>query len=697
MRTMSRLVERVLPLKWLVFGRARRRIPYVRQVTASDCGAACLAMVLGYYGKRVPLDEIRRAMGAGRDDTDGTSLLRVARLYGLCGRGVRAEVEALQSLPESSILCWELHRYVVLRRVRRDSVEFVDPAGDRRLVPMDRFRRSYTGVAFIFEPTEAFEPSPAKPRRIWWPLIKQVLESSGLLGRIILTSFFIQALSAAMPLLTGVLIDRVVPRKDYSLLLILAAAYSLLQLFNALTGFVRAHLLVHLRTQMEVRFTLRFFNHLLELPYAFFHEHTMGDLMVRLGSNSAVKEILTSAVLSTVMDGFAVSFYLILLMLANLPLTILVAGLALARISVLALMLRKQREFLAESLEVQSRSQTYQVEMLSAMETLKAMGLERRAAENWSSLFADGLNVSIKRGRLDAAFSILLSLLGTVSTLSLMFYGTFLVLKGTLTLGTMMAFNALAVAFFGPLNSLVTGGLQVQMLEVYLERINDVMDTRREQNSNATELGSHFSGAIRIERGSFRYSKHGPLVLEEISFAVSPGSWVALVGRTGSGKSTLARLMVGLYEPSSGRILFDEKDLRDLNLNTARSHIGVVTQDIQLFAGSIRQNIALADPKMEFDRVIVAAKLACIHDDIMAMPMAYDTLLTDRGLSLSGGQRQRLAIARALARRPSILLLDEATSHLDAITERQIIQSINKIGCTRIVIANGLRLFVTPT
>lgn len=685
----SDLVERFPALRRLPSDRKARRIPLVRQLAATDCGAAALAMVLGYHGKQVPLDEVRQSLGVGRSGTSAAALLRAGRAYGLRGRGVRAEIDDLHSLPAGSILYWEFSHYVVLQRAAGDHVDIVDPSGGRRSVPIEKFRRAFTGVALIFEPTDAFEPGVAKPQHIW-SLFRQVFARGDLLARILSTSMVIQILSAAMPFLTGVLIDRVVPRKDYSLLLILAAGYLVFQLFNGLAGFVRAHLFLHLQTQIEASFTLRFLDHLIGLPYSFFQQRTAGDLMMRLSSNSSIKEILTSTTLSTVMDGFMVSLYLILLMLANVPLTMMIIAVALARILLVVLMRHKQRELLAENLEISARSQTYQVEMLSGMETLKAMGLEHRAAENWSNLFVDSLNISIKRGRLDAVFSFLQSLLSTLSILAIMFYGTYLVLGGKFSLGTMMAFSALAAGFFLPLTNLISTGLQLQMLEIYLERINDVMNTAPEQDAGAVVSAGPLTGAVTLEHVSFRYSKQDPLILEDVSVAIRPGSRVALVGRTGSGKSTLARLMAGLYEPSSGRLLFDGKDLKYLDLRSVRSQLGIVTQDTQLFGGTVRQNIALADPQMGLDRVIRASKLACIHDDILSMPMGYETILADRGLSLSGGQRQRLALARALACRPVILVLDEATSHLDAVTEELVNQNLARLRCTRIVIAHRL-------
>ena len=684
-----RLLDRFPALRRLARDGPSRQIPLVRQMSATDCGAATLAMVLRYHGKEVPLGEIRQALGVGRNGTTVSALLRAGRVYGLRGRGVRAEIDDVSALPCGTILYWEFRHYVVLERVSTNSVRIVDPAVGRRNVPVGELRRAFTGVALIFEPSEAFKPGKAKTRRAWG-LLKQVFECRGLLARVVSTSAIIQILSAAMPILTGVLIDRVVPQRNYSLLFLLATAYVVFQLFNALTSFIRAHLLLYLQTQVEASFTLRFLDHLVELPYSFFQQCTAGDLMMRLGSNASIKEILTSTTLSTLLDGFMVSLYLILLMLANVPLTLMVIAIAVARVLLVALMRHKQRELLAETLEISARSQTYQVEMLSGMETLKAMGLEHRAAENWSNLFVDGLNISVRTGRLNAIFGTLQNVLGTASTLAVMFYGTYLVLQGSFTLGTMVAFSALAAGFFGPLTSLISAGVQFQMLETYLDRINDVLDTAPEQKPGTVALAEKLTGAIWLEGVSFRYAKPDPLILEDISIAVDSGCRLALVGRTGSGKSTLARLMAGLYKPSAGRIFFDGKDLTSLDLRSVRSQLGVVTQDTQLFGGTVRQNISLADPQMGLDQVIHAAQLACIHDEIVAMPMGYETILADRGLSLSGGQRQRLALARALACRPTILVLDEATSHLDAVTEELVNQNLARLHCTRIVIAHRL-------
>jgi ABC-type bacteriocin/lantibiotic exporter with double-glycine peptidase domain len=441
---------------------------------------------------------------------------------------------------------------------------------------------------------------------------------------------------------------------------------------------------------MQVGFTLRFLEHLVSLPYSYFQQHTSGDLMMRLGSNDTVRTILTSVSLSGVMDGVTAGAYLLLLLAASIPLTLMVLGLGVARMALLALVRWRQRQLLSESLENQAQSQTAQIEILTGIETLKAMGLEYRALENWSNLFVDGLNISLKRGRLDAMFQVALGMLGIVSTLLLLFYGAVLVLNGNWSLGAMMAFNAVATGFLGPLNNLVTSSLQLQMLGVYIERLNEVLNAEPEQDPRCVAVEPRLSGSIRLESVSFRYSSQEPWILRDISLEIAPGSRVAIVGRTGSGKSTLARLLAGLYDPSSGRILFDGKDLRSLDRRSVRRQLGIVFQETQLFSGTIRRNVALSDPAMNTKSVVQAATLACMHDEILQMPMRYDTPLGDRGLALSGGQRQRLAIARALAATPKILILDEATSHLDAVVEHCINANLALLKCTMIVIAHRL-------
>jgi len=657
-----------------------------------DCGAASLAMVLGYYGRPLPLAEVRQVAGGGRDGANAEALLAAGRWFGLRGRGVRVDsIEDLAALEPGAILHWRFSHFVVFERLRGDGLHIVDPAGGRRIVSHQEARRSFTGVALLFEPAEDFQPAEAGAQaRGLQRYLEPLLARSGSLVRVLATSALVQLFALAVPLLIGVLVDRVVPHQDVDLLAVLAVGLGALVAFNLLAVLIRSHLLLELRTRLDAQLTLDFVDHLVALPYAFFQERSAGDLMMRMNSNATVREILTAGALSTVLDGLLVSLYLVVLFVASPKLGLLVLGLALLRIVLLFATRRRQKELMSRSLEAQSSAQAYQVQMLAGIETLKATGAETRAVEHWSNLFVDTLNVSIARGRLQAIVDALLAALAMASPLVILIYGVRQVFAGELSLGEMLALNALAAGFLVPLTQLVTTAFQFQYLDSYLERIDDVMRTPREQEPGNSRPASRLRGAIRLQAVSFRYGPAAPLVVREVSIDVPRGSLVAVVGRSGAGKSTMANLLVGLYRPSQGRILFDGADLAELDLRSVRSQLGVVPQHPYLFGISIRANIALADPALPLSRIVEAARLAHIHEDIQAMPLAYDTLLADGGATLSGGQRQRLALARALATKPAILLLDEATSALDAITESAIQRELAQLRCTRIVVAHRL-------
>jgi ABC-type bacteriocin/lantibiotic exporter with double-glycine peptidase domain len=407
-----------------------------------------------------------------------------------------------------------------------------------------------------------------------------------------------------------------------------------------------------------------------------------------------VRELLTTGAISALIDGSLASLYLVLLFMLSPPLAALVLGLGLLQVMVLVLARRRNQHLMSESLQVEAKAQSYTFELLAGIETLKAAGAERRAAEHWERLFVDQVNVAMRRGRLEASMASVTGTLQLGAPLAILVYGGFQVLNDSLSLGTMLAAAALAAGFLEPLATLVDTGTKLQLLRSYMERINEVLDARREQEGQNVATAHRLSGRVRAESVSFAYGPLAPAVVKGVSLEVQPGQQLGIVGRTGSGKSTLARLLLGMYPPTSGRILFDGIDLAELELRSLRTQIGIVTQSPYLFGSTIRQNIALNNPDMPHESVIAAAKLACIHDEIMAMPMGYETRLVDAGASLSGGQQQRIALARALAHRPAILLLDEATSDLDGVTERTVHQNLSALGCTRIVIAHRLSTIV---
>ncbi len=659
----------------------------------ADCGAACLAMVLGYHGHGVSLADAREVTGTGRGGIDALRLVDAATHYGLLARGVQADLDELHLLPPASILHWGFDHFVVFERLRRDSVEVVDPASGRRRIPLAQFGRRYTGVAITFEPGEHFARS-SMPARGTWRYLRPVLGRARLLRRVLVTSLLMRIFALALPLLTAVLVDQVVPTGNNRLLIIASLASLTMVAYYVLAGWLRARLLLELRTYLDVQLTLGFVTHLVSLPYAFFLKRSAGDLMMRLRSNGIVREFLTTGAIAALLDGGMVLLYLVLLLLLDWPLGLLVLGLGCLQVILLALSGARTRQLMAESLEVEARSGSYVYQLLSGMETLKAAGVEQRGVEHWANLFAAEINTSLARGRLSAIVESLMGGLRLASPLAILTVGGLQVVAGAISLGTMLALSALAAGFLEPLAVLVTTGLQMQLLGSYMARINDVLDTSREQAEVAVRAAGELRGHIQAQAISFRYSPVAPLVVCDVSLEIEPGQKVAIVGRSGSGKSTVAHLLLGLYAPEAGRVLFDGHDLAELEAHSVRRQIGIVTQDAYLFGSSIRENIALADPNLPLEAVERAARLACVHDDVAGMPLAYGTPLADGGASLSGGQRQRIALARALAPQPRILLLDEATSALDAITEAQVYRNLGNLRCTTIVIAHRLSTIV---
>jgi ABC-type bacteriocin/lantibiotic exporter with double-glycine peptidase domain len=668
----------------------RRATPVVLQVTTAECGAACLAMVLGRHGHHVRLEEVRESMGIGRDGASAQQLIDTALRYGMRGRGVKVDLDELEFLPRGAILHWEFGHFVVLERLRKDGLEIIDPAEGRRLIPHEALRTAFTGVAVILEPTPQFVTR--KGERPAYGRLRALLGRGELWLRIAVTSILLQLAALALPAMTGALVDRVIPRRDHHLLLVLGAGLLALVAFQFLASLVRAHLLLHLRTEIDARMTLEFLEHMFDLPLAFFQSRPAGDLITRMSSQTTVRELLTSGVLSGLLDGALVLFYLLLLLIADPQLGLVALGLGSAEILVFLFTRRRQEELTSQTLSTQARSVSYQMEMLAGVETLKSMGAEHRATGAWSHLFVDELNVALERGALEATTEALLGGLRLLAPLTLLGFGAWQVVRGELTLGTMLALAALGGGFLGPLSGLVAAASRLTLLRSYWARITDVLEAKREQTGHALPAPK-LRGGITVDRLSFAYPGAAPVV-RDVSVTIAPGQFVAIVGRSGSGKSTLASMLMGLHRPTAGRVLYDGVDLEQFDLRSLRSQLGVVTQRPALFGESVRANIAFGDPRLTMPQIERAAQVACIHDDIVAMPMGYETMLADGGSSLSGGQRQRLALARALARRPAILLLDEATSALDAETERRVQAALERIPATRIVIAHRLSTIV---
>jgi ABC-type bacteriocin/lantibiotic exporter with double-glycine peptidase domain len=426
------------------------------------------------------------------------------------------------------------------------------------------------------------------------------------------------------------------------------------------------------------------------LPFRYFQERAGGDLLMRLNSNNLIREAVTNQTLSLLLDGLFVVVYVALL-LVQAPLFGAVA-VALGAVELLVLFSshRSIRHLSQRTLAAETAEQSYLTEVVQGMQLVKASGAEAHVTDCWTNLFVKQLDAATERDRALAKIETAIGALRTLSPLVLLWVGASSVLGGSMSLGTMLALNTLAMAFLTPLSTLVGNAQQLQLVGAHFERIADVLTSTPEQEAPTTKRRHELAGRVEVKHLTFRYDSHAPPVLRDISFSIEPGQKIALVGPTGCGKSTLAMLLLGLYQPDEGEILYDGVPLTCLDYRHLRAQVGVVLQESFLFYGSIRENISFGDSSIPLERIIEAAKLAAIHDEIMGLPMGYETIVSEGGTSLSGGQRQRLSIARALVRQPAFAIFDEATSHLDVLTEQQVEANLSGLACTRIVIAHRL-------
>ncbi len=649
-------------------------------------------MVLGYYGCHVPLDEVRDRFEGGRDGASAFDILEVAKAFGLQGRAVRLEMEDFDALPPGAILHWRMSHFIVLEKTRKDGIDVVDPDGGSRYHPMREVERHFSGVAILLEPSESFQTADG-PSSPLWTYARRFSAHSGHLWRTVVLSILLQFLAMALPLVMGIVVDRVVPRADTYLLGVLFSGIAIVSVYTFFTSFVRAHALLALRTHLDLEMTTGFLQHLLRLPFSFFQLRQTGDLMMRLNSNTTIRELLTAGVMSSLLDGVLVVGYLAVILWTHWVLGLVVVALGALRVVVFLATKRRFRILTGESLQALAESSNYQVQMIEGIETLKTAGAERRAEEIWSNLFVDVLNVSIRRGRLSAVVESILQVLEVASPLIVLAYGTTLVLDGSISLGTMLAVTTLASGFLQPLGSMVSTALQLQQLWSTVERVDDVLRQEPEQKG-PHPVAPRLKGGVTLQGLSFRYGDRSPWAVDGVDLQIRPGMRIAIVGPSGSGKSTVARLISSLYLPALGRVLFDGEDYTDYDRATLRRQLGFVPQHPFLFGATIRSNIAMAEVEAPLSKVEGAARLADIYDEIDALPLRFETPLASTGSNLSGGQRQRIAIARALLTKPPIVVLDEATSHLDTRSERKVYENLASLDCTRIVIAHRLSTIV---
>lgn len=675
---------KILPIPPLQRG---RRVPVRFQAAGNDCAPACLAMVLGAFGHHVPVATLRESMGAFRDGTSASAITRVAEQYGLRAEGFSTGLDDLRHLPTPAILHWNFKHYVVLEKWTRAGARIVDPAHGRRRVSRAELDRCYTGVALVFDPEAAFRTSESLPSP-WRRYIGMAVKARSAMVRIFSLSLVLQVLGLLLPLLTKFVVDWVIPSERLGLLSLFAASAVVVFSVHGLCHWLRGRLVITLQAHLDSTLMTTLCRHLLRLPYAFFQQRSTGDLLMRIGSSAAVRDIMAQQLVTLVLDGGMVIVYLIAMLLTSPLLTGVAVLFGAAQIVLGLSAARVIRRLTDDEIRTQSAAQSFLVELLRGIETVKSSAAEERCFSRWRDLFNGQLAASVQRQKaanLAGAAGLVLTI---AAPIALLLVGCHQVLQGSLSLGTVLGFSALAAAFLNPLASIVDSVQRIEVAGVHMHRLDEVFSEETER------LGGDgpglLSGAVRIEGLGFRYSPESPFVLKNVQLEIRPGEFVAIVGPSGSGKSTLMKVLLGLYPPTEGAIYYDEALLDQIDMRALREQIGVVLQGGYVFSDSVRSNVAFGQVDLSPEVISEALAAADLESFLEGLPMGLETRLSEAADNISGGQRQRLSIARALIGRPKLVILDEPTSELDTVSEARIFDRIAAMGITRIVVAHRL-------
>jgi NHLM bacteriocin system ABC transporter peptidase/ATP-binding protein len=662
---------------------------------AVECGAAALGIILGYYGRYVPLEELRVACGVSRDGSKAGNMLKAARAYGLIGKGLKREPPGVFALRLPVIVFWNFNHFVVVEGRGPDRVYLNDPANGPRTVSSAEFDAGFTGVVLALEPGPDFQRGGQVSRRLRAALRRRLRGSGAALAYILCASLALVLLGLVVPAFIRIFVDDYLIARLRGWLPPLLLGMALTALLMAAFAWLQQRTLLRLETKLALTTSGTFFWHVLRLPIEFFTQRYAGEISARVGLNDRVAGLLAGELATNLLGLVLIVFYVALMLRYDGVLTALAlisAGLNLAALRYVA---RRRSDGNRRLLQERGKLVGTAYNGLQLIETLKAGGAESDFFARWAGQQAKVLNTEQELRLSTQVLAAVPPLLLAVSSSAVLVVGGWRVIEGQLTIGTLMAFQVLLFAFLWPVGQLVNLGSRLQEATGDLARLDDVLRYPVDPQTMPREdrpggMGAKLSGRVEIQGLTFGYNRLDPPLIDGFSLRLRPGARVALVGGSGSGKSTLAKLVAGLYEPWAGTIRFDGQPRAALPRALITNSLALVDQEITLFAGTVKENLTLWEPTVPEAALLQAAKDAQIHEDIAARPGGYEHLVEENGRNFSGGQRQRLEIARALAGNPTILVLDEATSALDPVTEQQIDDHLRRRGCTCLIIAHRL-------
>ena len=668
------------------------KTPTIFQMEATECGAASLSMIFGYFGKFIPLEQMRIETGVSRDGCNAANIMKAAKRYGLDCRGFRREPNALKEIQTPCIIHWNFNHFVVFEGIKGKYAYINDPAVGRRKLTWEELDESFTGIVLTFAKTEQFKPEKKQSGLLKF-VQSHIKGQYGVLFKLFYIGILLVFPGLVLPVLSQVFLDDVLLAGYTDWLVKILVFMGCLVGMKAGLTYYRSLVLQKLRSKMTLMSGLKFLQHMFRLPIGFFDQRYSGDLVGRMDNNTQVNEFLAGDLAETVLNIFVAIFYLIILFLYSPIMTAI--GLLNVIISMVIIFL-SNKVIANNSMKMQiSGGKLYGTVCagISITDTLKASGAESAYISRILGYQAKNANHDQEMGRFQQIVGAIPRAVGSIIDTILLLVGGILVIRGQMTMGMLVAFNSLFDSFCEPINQLVTFVQKIQTMKANISRVEDIskykQDIRFEKKGSAN-INGKLDGKVELKNISFGYSSLKPALVENFSFKLNSGESIAFVGASGCGKSTIAKVVSGLYQPWSGSVLMNNTPLDMIPKSVVNASIATVNQNITLFSGSIKDNITMWNSAILEKDMIDAAKDACIHDTIMQLPGGYDYFLAEGASNMSGGQRQRMEIARALATKPTILIMDEATSALDPIVEKKILDNIKKRGCTCIIVAHRL-------
>ena len=669
------------------------KVPVVMQMEALECGAASLAMVCAYYDKWIPLEQIRLDCGVSRDGANAKNLLVAARSYGFTAKGYRYEPEDLRRLGKfPCIIHWNFNHFVVLDGFRGNKAYLNDPAKGSYSVSMDAFDNAFTGICLMFEPNETFVPS-GKQKSVFSFAMSRLKGAKAAVAFVVLTTLISALIGIISPAFSRIFMDRLLTRESpewfYPFMIALSVMSALKLLISALEAYYSNRINAKLATVGSTSFLWK----VLHLPMDFFSQRLAGDIQGRQGSNAGIANSVVKTFAPLALNAIMMVFYLVVMIRYSWILTLVGVSSLVINAFMARIISKKRINITRIQMRDAGKLAGATIAGVEMIETIKASGAENGFFERWAGYQASVNSAKVRFAKMNQYLGMIPAAVSTVTGIAVLTLGIWFAMEGSFTVGMIMAFQGMLSSFSAPASTFISAGQTMQEMRTQMERIDDVMLYREDEcyKSEGKEGDlEKLMGNIELKNVTFGYSRLSEPIIKNFSLTVRPGERIALVGSSGCGKSTISKLVSGLYQPWSGEILYDGKPLSEVDRNVFTGSIAVVDQEITLFEDSISDNIKMWDTSIEDFEMILAARDAQIHEEIMRRDGGFNYKIAEGGKNFSGGQRQRLEIARVLAKDPTVVILDEATSALDAKTEFDVVNAVKERGITCIVVAHRL-------